>query len=96
MRKTILIFLLSALAFNVSAQQYTTPNVHGGENFYHNGQLAGMSMRNSWGGRNFYSMPGYNQGFQGYQGYGNPELQSGYAIGAGLANIINAFKGGGQ
>ena len=94
MMKSILTALLLALSFGAFAQQYTWPNVYGGENFYDGGRMLGYSSRNVAGGRDFHWNNYSQQGFRGYQGYGNPHLQDGYAIGAGLANIINAFRGG--
>ena len=106
MKTAIMTFLLLAAA-GASAQVTTMPNVFGGENFYNNGAYMGRTSRNVHGGRNFYPAPamgygqGYysspglgNQGWYGYHGYGNPELQSGYAIGKGLSQFINAFRGG--
>ena len=97
MRQTILIFLLSALAFNVSAQSsYSMRNPDGGESFYQGGRFIGYTAPNVHGGRDFYpSMSTRMQGY-GYHSHGSTHLQDGAAIGWGLSNLINAFKGGGQ
>ena len=108
MRKALII-LLSALALNVAAQGVTSSrNIYGGENFFSSdGTFLGYTSRNIGGGRNFFpnqaaqqhSAPtggyGYGQGrgWYGYHGSGDPVLQQGYAIGSGLSQFFNAFRG---
>lgn len=96
------------MARGVEAQGVTSyRNIQGGENFYSSdGQFLGYTTRNIGGGRNFFpnqaaqhSAPtggyGYGQGrgWYGYHGSGDPTLQQGYAIGSGLSQFINAFRG---
>ena len=107
--KKIFVTVLLLAATGVSAQQVQSMrNIFGGEDFYDNGGYIGYSAPNIHGGRDFYPSPntsqrwnnysggyGYGQGkgFYGYHGSGNPHLQDGYAIGAGLSQFFNAFRG---
>lgn len=92
--KKLLIVLLVVASFGAMAQGKTTRNAFGGENYYYNGMYMGKSTRNAFGGRNFYPSPAANQQYYGYGSQVNPHLQDGAAIGWGLSNIINSFRGG--
>ena len=88
--KKALITLLLIASTGAYGQTSTQRNIFGGEDYYSNGRYMGYSAPNIHGGRDFYRAPGMRQ--YGYSGM-NPELQSGYAIGAGLRSIIDAFRG---